>query len=172
MSDGNDLYRPAKRSLKRGQNANHIAKQMFESKGGKIEPLTPYNRPPFKEPDIKPSEGYCTQCSEWKDGKGSEGCLTCDKYIKYKKKTTIRNTFAFKHMSQEFMEAYADSPKIQGLRDAISKLPLDKSVPLLMQYFLGCTLQEIADYHIITKQMVDKKNKLSLEIIKESLRSG
>ena len=164
------LYKPMSLAPKRDR--LKIPKQRYINDGKPIIRLPPYERPPFKEPDLKPSQGLCSQCDQWRNGNGTENCLKCDKYQKYKKKTHTRDAISFKHLPQEFMEAYADTPKTKNLKEAINKLPLERSVPLMMQFFLGATLQEIADYHLITPQRVDKKNKLSIELIKESLRRG
>lgn len=70
----------------------------------------------------------------------------------------------FEHLSQEMLENIGTRHKGE-LMDALKQLPLDKSVPLMMQIVLGCSVKEIADYHNISVQAVYKKNKLIIEIL-------
>jgi DNA-directed RNA polymerase specialized sigma24 family protein len=63
--------------------------------------------------------------------------------------------------------ADTDRPDVQAV---VRQLPLSKSVPLMMQYYLNATTQEIADYHKITKQAVDRKNKFTLNKIKKMMQ--
>lgn len=64
------------------------------------------------------------------------------------------------------IEEIADCARPDVL-DIVKQLSLKRSVPLMMQYYLCATTQEIADYHKISKQAVDKKNKLTLNQIKK-----
>jgi predicted DNA-binding protein YlxM (UPF0122 family) len=63
------------------------------------------------------------------------------------------------------IEEIADTDRPDVLQ-IIRQLPLSRSVPLMMQYYLSATMQEIADYHKISKQAVDRKNKNTLNRIK------
>ena len=63
------------------------------------------------------------------------------------------------------IEEIADTDR-PDLLQIIRQLPLSRSVPLMMQYYLSATMQEIADYHKISKQAVDRKNKNTLNRIK------
>jgi len=67
------------------------------------------------------------------------------------------------------IEEIADSDRPDVL-DVVKQLPLSRSVPLMMQYYLSATTQEIADYHKISKQAVDKKNKFTLNYIKKIMQ--
>jgi predicted DNA-binding protein YlxM (UPF0122 family) len=67
------------------------------------------------------------------------------------------------------IEEIADSDRPEVL-DVVKQLPLSKSVPLMMQYYLSATTQEIADYHKISKQAVDRKNKFTLNYIKKIMQ--
>lgn len=66
---------------------------------------------------------------------------------------------------QLMIEEIADVERPDILQ-IIRQLPLSRSVPLMMQYYLSASLQEIADYHKITRQAVDRKNKNTLNKIK------
>jgi len=67
------------------------------------------------------------------------------------------------------IEEIADSDRPDVL-DVVKQLPLSRSVPLMMQYYLSATTQEIADYHKISKQAVDRKNKFTLNQIKKIMQ--
>lgn len=71
--------------------------------------------------------------------------------------------------SYRLIEEIADTER-PDLLAVIRSLPLQKSTPLMMQYYLCATTQEIADFFKITKQAVDRKNKLSLNIIKRLMQ--
>ena len=114
----------------------------------------------------------CHDCPSYRRGSGAPACLKCDKYREILKKSVQRRTIKLDAIPQPLLEAIPDNPKIRSIIDAMQCLPIDRAVPLAMQYILGCTLQEIADYHGISPQAVDKKNKLSLVIIKELARGG
>lgn len=70
----------------------------------------------------------------------------------------------FDHLPQDILENIGTRHK-QELMDALKQLPLDKSVPLMMQIVLGCSAKEVADYHHISVQAVYKKNKLIINIL-------
>ena len=67
------------------------------------------------------------------------------------------------------IEEIADTDRPDVLA-VVRQLPLTRSVPLMMQYYLNATTQEIADYHKITKQAVDRKNKFTLNKIKKMMQ--
>jgi len=78
----------------------------------------------------------------------------------------------FEHLPQEIFENIAEIPHGQEFIETIRKLPLDKSVPLLMQVVLQATPKEVAEYHKISVRAVYKKNKSSLKILQASLKHG
>jgi len=63
-------------------------------------------------------------------------------------------------------------PKSVTLIGIIQHLPIQYSVPLLMRSLLGMTLQQIADYHGVTKQTTDKKISQGIKLIEKSLLDG
>jgi hypothetical protein len=63
----------------------------------------------------------------------------------------------------------AAMPAGMDLIDKIRKLPLHRSVPLIMQYVLNASNQEIGDYHKITRQSAARKNKLTIKILRTSM---
>jgi DNA-directed RNA polymerase specialized sigma24 family protein len=67
------------------------------------------------------------------------------------------------------IEEIADSDRPDVLQ-IVRQLPLARSVPLMMQFYLGATTQEIADYFKISKQGVDRKNKNTLNQIKRIMQ--
>lgn len=71
----------------------------------------------------------------------------------------------FEHLPRAVLENIAESP-YKSILDVIKLLPLDKSVPLMMQIILNCSPQEVAEYHNVSVQSVYKKNKLTISIIK------
>lgn len=108
----------------------------------------------------------CHVCPEYKSGAGSTKCLKCAKYKRFQIKNNPRPQIAVDILPQAILESIADTSRGIEIIDAIRKLPLTESTPLMMQYILGASTQEIADYHIISRQRVDKKNKLSIKKIK------
>ena len=170
MTDGKDLYRPIKIAPKKDR--LKIEKQMYDSRGGTIEPLPPHDKPTIQDKHIVPSAVYCSQCDNWHNGKGSQNCLKCGKYKTFQKKSVLRDAIVYKNMPDEILESFEELPKVKNIVDAIKQLPIDKSVPLMMYYLLGCTLQEIADYHKVSAPAIHKKNKLSIELIKQTVSHG
>jgi hypothetical protein len=75
----------------------------------------------------------------------------------------------FVHLSQEIYENIAGPQEDNQVIDVLRKLPLNQSVPMMMQIVLNCSVVEIADYLKISRQTVYKKNKCSLEILKTYL---
>lgn len=63
--------------------------------------------------------------------------------------------------------ADTDRPDVQAV---LRTLPLKLSVPLMMQYYLNATTQEIADYYKVSKQCVDRKNKFTLNKIEKIMQ--
>lgn len=81
-----------------------------------------------------------------------------------------QDKLSFVHLPTELYENIAaEEPQVQSLITALRKLPLENSVPLVMQLVLNASIQDIADYHNISRQRVDKKNKSSLKILKTYL---
>lgn len=70
------------------------------------------------------------------------------------------------HLPQWMYENIACTDQRKELIDIIRKLPLDKSVPIMMQIILNASVAEIAEYLNVSKQAVYKKNKLTLTILK------
>jgi DNA-directed RNA polymerase specialized sigma24 family protein len=64
------------------------------------------------------------------------------------------------------IEEIADSDRPDVLA-ILKQLPLSRSTPLMMQYYLCATAQEIATYHKVSKQAIDAKNKNTLNQIKK-----
>jgi len=72
------------------------------------------------------------------------------------------------HPPQDILENIAAMRHGNDLIDIMRKLPMEYSVPFMMQTILKCSVQEVADYHKITRQAVDKKNKKLLSILRTS----
>lgn len=114
----------------------------------------------------------CKDCVSYRRGAGSPACLKCNKYGKIIVQSAKRQTIQIDVMPQTIIEALPDTKQMHSIMDILRAMPLDQSTPIIQYYLLGATLQEIADYHHITRQAVDKKNKLTLNIIKESVSTG
>lgn len=69
------------------------------------------------------------------------------------------------------MENIAD-PRTRDLMTIIRQIPVQYAVPLAMRAILNMSLQDIAAYHNISKQAVDKKISYAVNLIKKSLLAG
>jgi hypothetical protein len=116
----------------------------------------------------------CVECRVYKEtkGKGTKACFKCQVNLDDVLKSGQRQTLAFEHLPQSLMENIAEATHDSDIFEAIRKLPLELSVPLVMQYVLNAPLQEIADYHKTSRQTVYKKNKYSLTILRTSLKNS
>ncbi len=116
----------------------------------------------------------CTTCQIYRDtdGLGKQECRKCESYKTFQIKGTPRPPVIFEDLTELIKESCADTEKTRDIMQVIQSLPLERSVPLMMQFYLAATLQEIADYHVMSRQAVDKKNKLTIDIIKKMLHAG
>ena len=131
-------------------------------------------RPPPKKMKIEPPPPkplhplICQECQA-ENGKSDKRCLECKHYLRFTEDTDLRERIAFDHLPQAILENIADKYNGQDIISRLKSLPLSKSAPLLMQIVLDATVQEVADYHKITRQAVDKQNKLTIKILRTSL---
>ena len=123
-------------------------------------------KPATPEP-ITPAR--CQQCQQ-ENGPSDRRCLSCQHYRQWSIEHDLKETIAFDHVPQAIIEAVADMPAGLDIIDKIRRLPLHRSVPLIMQYVLNATDQEIGNYHKITRQAVARKNKLTIKILRTSIR--
>ena len=144
----------------------------FKRRGGTIKQLPPHHKKTKQNQQYGEEFHNCGDCSHYRNGKGDKLCLKCKQYNQFKTQSTSRPKIIIESVPQAILEAIEDTPKLTTILNILKILPLDKSTPLMMQYFLGATLQEIAKYHKISKQAVDAKNKLSIEIIIKTLKQG
>ena len=144
----------------------------FNRRGGTVKHLPPKERPSSDDPQYGSPFNDCADCPHYRSGNGDRLCLRCKQYEQFKVKSTPRPKLFIESIPQAILEAIEDTPKLSTILSVIKTLPLEKSTPLMQQYFLGASLQEVAKYHNISKQRVDAKNKLSIVIIKETLTSG
>ena len=116
----------------------------------------------------------CATCQIYRDtdGLGKLECRKCESYKAFQIKGTRRPPVIFEDLTELIKETCADTEKTRDIMQVIQSLPLERSVPLMMQFYLNATLQEIADYHVMSRQAVDKKNKLTIDIIKKMLHAG
>ena len=156
--------------------ANNDAINEFIKRGGRITKCPTINshkdraraarnRPPVKEkpeePKVQPlSEVTCARCQQ-ENGKSDKRCLRCAHYKQFQKQYDLREQIVFDHLPEALLEQIADTPR-PDLIERIRSLPLNKSVPLMMQYYLNASPDEIADHLQITRQAVARKNKLTL----------
>ena len=123
--------------------------------------------PPPKPEPLTPAR--CQQCQQ-DNGPSDRRCLSCQHYKQWSADHDLKETIAYDHVPQAIIEAVADMPAGLDLIDKIRRLPLHRSVPLIMQYVLNATDQEIGNYHKITRQAVARKNKLTIKILRTSMR--
>lgn len=72
----------------------------------------------------------------------------------------------FEHLEPHMFENIADPEQQQSFMDVLRKIPLELSVPIVMQVILRTSVAETADYLNISKQAVYKKNKCFINIFK------
>ena len=113
----------------------------------------------------------CSRCEHYNKGKGQPACLKCKRYKELQMKSVKRETIKTEHLPQAVIENIAD-PRTRSLMDIICQLPIQYAVPLMMRATLNMTIQEIANYHRISKQAVDKKISQGMNLIKKSLLDG
>lgn len=160
--------------------AQNDAIQAYLANGGKVTQCPAINgpkdrtrlndrRPARKEkPDKAPvqplSEITCARCQQ-ENGASDKRCLKCAHYKQFQKQYDLRDPIIFDHLPEALLEQIADTPR-PDLIDRIRHLPLSKSVPLMMQYYLNASPNEIAIHLKISRQAVAKKNKLTLMELK------
>ena len=66
------------------------------------------------------------------------------------------------------MDNIAD-PKTRTLMGTLTKLPTPYAVPILMRATLNMTVQEIADYHKVSKAAIQRRIIKGINIIKLAL---
>lgn len=156
--------------------------QAYIEAGGKITTLPPIDKPRDRtrlnshrakrskaQPKVEPlSPAICQQCQE-DHGHSDKRCLACPHYRQWIADHELTETIAFEHVPQAILENVAAMPAGMDLIDKIRKLPLHRSVPLIMQYVLNASNQEIGDYHKITRQSAARKNKLTIKILRTSM---
>jgi len=113
----------------------------------------------------------CSTCQHYNRGRGQKACLKCKQYKEIQIKSGRRQSIRTEILPQEIMDNLPD-PKSVTLIGIIQHLPIQYSVPLLMRSLLGMTLQQIADYHGVTKQTTDKKISQGIKLIEKSLLDG
>jgi hypothetical protein len=151
----------------------------FLKNGGKIKRCPTVNnqadrdkidahRPPPQEkidPDVKTlSEHLCANCIR-DNGKTGKRCLKCKHYRQFRKEFDVRDQMAFDYLP-EYLKLHIAATPDPKINDRIKQLPLSRSVPLMMQYCLDANLREIALFLKISPQMVDKRNKKTIRILK------
>ena len=109
----------------------------------------------------------CPACARYNNGHGVKACLKCPEYIDIIKQLFSRLKIKIETVPDVILEAIPDD-KEKTTYDRIRDLPLELSVPLMMKYYLDCSLREIAKYHNYDISTASRKIKIALEIIKQS----
>jgi predicted DNA-binding protein YlxM (UPF0122 family) len=74
-------------------------------------------------------------------------------------------------MPQAVVENIAD-PRTRTLFTIIQQIPCQLSVPLMMRLTLNASLQEIADYHSLTRAAIQQRISKGIKIIEKALLDG
>lgn len=109
---------------------------------------------------------HCTDCTSYNHGAGRKSCLLCPQYRDIVRRSGRRATISIDVIPDIILEAVPDESGIT-LEQAIRRLPLELSVPLMMHHVLGAPLREIAKYLNISTTTGTRKINLAIDIIKE-----
>lgn len=109
----------------------------------------------------------CPVCPQYNNGRGGKACLKCPQYIDIIKQSFSRLKIKLETIPDIILEAIPDESEATPY-DRIRDLPLELSVPLMMRYYLDCSLREIANYHKYDISTASRKIKIAIEIIKQS----
>ena len=89
----------------------------------------------------------CFRCENYNHGRGEKYCLRCQKYKNFQMKSVKRDTIKMEtNIPDALIENIAD-PRTRTLLTVLKQIPIQYSVPLMMQAALGMSLEEITDYH-------------------------
>lgn len=108
----------------------------------------------------------CIDCDNYNRSKGTKSCLKCPQYRDIIKQSGKRSTIIIDVIPDIILESIPDETGIT-LEQAIKRLPLELSTPLLQYHILGCPLREIAKYHKSSAPTVTRKINIAIEIIKK-----
>lgn len=113
----------------------------------------------------------CEKCQNYASGRGKPACLKCPKYRDIINKSGKRKTIKIIPTPQNILESIEDETSgINNIMDAIKLLPPDLSAIISMIYFAGLTTRDIGAMLNISQSAVIKKNKIAIEIIRESIK--
>ncbi len=113
----------------------------------------------------------CTQCDHYNQGRGKPLCLKCKKYKDLQLKSAKRESIKTEHIPQAIMDNITD-PRTRDLYTIIRQLPLHLATPLMQRASLGASLQEIANYHNVSRPAIQRRIAKGINIIKQSLLDG
>lgn len=113
----------------------------------------------------------CVSCPHYHCGKGSKQCLKCDKYKHFQVKHTPRPQINIEILPDAILESIADNKTKIDIINAIRKLPLQYSAPLILKYILNISNEETAKYLKISLSNLHKKNKFSINKIRELINN-
>ena len=135
----NDPYRPMTMTPRRDR--LRAAKRRYDLTGGQITPVAPHNA---VQGNI-PSETACSQCEQWRDGRGSRQCLRCPNYRRYQMRATTRDQIIVESIPDAIMEQFADmGGNDVDILDAIHHLPDDLAAIISMRYCGSLSVQSVA----------------------------
>lgn len=109
----------------------------------------------------------CPACTQYNKGRGVKACLKCPQYIEIIKQSFSRLKIKIKTVPDIILEAIPDD-KEKTAYDRIRDLPVDKSAPLLLRYYLDCSNREVAKLLHCSRSQVQSKINIALEIIRET----
>jgi hypothetical protein len=111
----------------------------------------------------------CLECPKYNNGHGTKDCLKCKKYKHFQINYTQRPQISIEILPAAILESIADTAHGLEAIDALRKLPLDCALPFAMKYILNAKNQEAAKYLKISVSHYIRKNKFSLNKIRELL---
>jgi DNA-directed RNA polymerase specialized sigma24 family protein len=110
----------------------------------------------------------CQTCDIYRTtkGRGNKDCKSCPYYRVFRMRFSAKERLMIVDLSQQVIESIPDDQHAYAIMEGIRKLPREKSMPLMMQYFLGMTVREIAQELKISPQAVQKRNEGAIQIIR------
>ena len=111
----------------------------------------------------------CSKCDHYNRGRGQQLCLKCKKYKDFQIKSGKRQSVKTETNIPGVIIENIEDPRTRTLFTIIQQLPLQFAVPLMMRATLNASLQEIADYHNVTRPAIQQNIAKGIKIITKSL---
>lgn len=114
----------------------------------------------------------CTHCEIYirTQGVGVLECKKCHKYRQFQIKSSPRPQLIYESLPDLIREACADQECTRSILDHLQHIPRPLAVPLLLHCALDMTLQDIADYHAVSRGCVARRIKQAATLLRVMVR--